>query len=65
MSPFARFGKVKKAVRSQMNQNLSQAKTNEEVAKALKVDNLTSEKGLNGDLFENLRKVIEDKKKHV
>ena len=48
-----------------MNQNLSQAKTNEEVAKALKVDNLTSEKGLNGDLFENLRKVIEYKKKHV
>ncbi|TIC72662.1 FMN-linked oxidoreductase [Wallemia mellicola] len=60
-TPFAKYGQIRKKDRAQLNQAISQAKSNEQLAEAYQIT-LTNEKGLDGEMFENMRKVIERRK---
>lgn len=57
-TPYAKYGQIKKKDRSQFNQAISQAKTDEQLAEAYQIT-LTDEKGLNQGMFDNMRRVIQ------
>ncbi|TIA78975.1 hypothetical protein E3P92_03554 [Wallemia ichthyophaga] len=65
LTPFAKYGDIKKKDRSNLNQALSQAKTHEQMAEAYKIT-LTQDKGLDQPMFDNYKKgfVVSPCKRH-